>query len=1751
MSDDFAALLIGVPTYEDSGIADLPFIENDLAELEVALRDAGYHVTVNDCARTDAASIEQAVEFFLADALPDQHVLIFLSGHGVHNQAMDYLVPYGAHTRSYDFPSRCIPISFGPYIERSRCGNVLVVVDACREGISMNDMSVNVASWSKRKVERVGSRLLAYMYACSPAERARYTTVGTTTFSLFSRAFSEALNSDLTPVCDLAALESAVQEGVDALTSENQLPRQQIRVVSDATKSAFPIRRTNRAETEDVQPDHPWVVAAATHSAWSRVGGQPLATELRAAAISVTRTLARRHGGYAGGAAADPWRDETFALRMTEKSRWLVSSVLNPDKLSLTPAEALLLVVFPFARESLQAIQFTDSGALKPSELDHQESNPRRAAYEQFLSSQGRLVRRARHSKDHGDIPSSQAIGWWMYRKWLSRQLHAYDGPNVSRILADAIDTAAVPHEAIVRSILDPERLSRMLFRLRLAPTVDATADRRRDLNGSVLISPTTEYEQPLRESLLSYLLLICHRFAIDLDLLPEVVAEHVGITYPVLPGDVVKTISTAVWEPRGRTRVLHAKCSHPAIDLALRRYTQSLDAVLGVVEEAAGEVSSLVPLQDVPTHATADRVVPAPLPDGKRAYDSIGFRFRLDDERVQELLMGENLYGDPALAIRELYQNALDACRYRDARLRYLRATENRSTDWVGAIQIRQGVTEDGRPFIDCIDNGVGMGMRELTDVFSRAGVRFADLPDFAEEELDWSRVGINMHPNSRFGIGVLSYFMVADDFTVTTRHMDRSGRAGDALEVHIPGPGALFRVRNLGEVGPVGTRVRLHLRSEAIDLSAVDLLRKILWVSDFSVEVADATDSLTLAPGQLSQFAPIGGIDEDWTSRYTDISDFENDEDSAPYYVSGEGDPTPHFSRGGRRRASRVDVGVPGLVWWCDRGGALLADGIWSGLSLPGVIVNLTGAHAPQLTVDRRRILTYDKSALRQLLLKGVSGLVSANATVLTHEWLGQLSEVDILLADEIWSSLIQDPEKRWTVGGYEVSPGKTGFFAEDSVLFSTPGGPSGQSDPLKTGANSIGDLPEPVAAWRFQAWASSGYLDAISSYNPTNLLVGRPSDRLLWTMTPKARQPAQGGWEGIPANVKRGLAYGARIPVAHLAHCALRTGYPLGQLIDRVRDIGLELEPAVRIPDHAMPGDDVILSVDLDRAEPWIWTITEVPLGHIVAAAIATGLGVPHVVDRLQSYGCAVPSVAHLPAVISLQDTVLLSQDWNGRAPWRDLSRPVDRRGLALAALRLGGDVASVIIRMARLGLILEDGVGVDLHVEDEDKILASIDRDGMPPWVGAEVSVGHVANLSARLRLAPARVSSRLSYLGFDCPEDHLILKTTSLDLKLLSRSGDGRPPWYSQYDRVGVGHIMEVARSTGATPSHLCLRARAWGLQVPEQDPQLSWDDVPILAQAYAPEGEDNVPQKAPRWLAQNQSVPLGHIAYVAQKFDHPPPYVARRLGVLGFRLNNSAVIPHRFTEDDLALLSLNATGFAPWIGWSREIPWGHIVSLSLQWDRPISDIAGRLMAFGFKVPNGATRDIRARNEDLVLLSTNFDGKAPWAAFGATVPYSFVYLARLRALLEPAVIEERLRAYQIGIEAPTGTKRDIRGEDAAWLSQHLNDLQLAMQDRELPLEVLFGAASARDWSLGEAIEFFRSFGVRTPGIAKADVRPRLEDVALVRLAYPFGRYMGLFRASRGAGREVSTTARRLSQLGLPVPAPLDSLFGPVS
>ncbi len=382
------------------------------------------------------------------------------------------------------------------------------------------------------------------------------------------------------------------------------------------------------------------------------------------------------------------------------------------------------------------------------------------------------------------------------------------------------------------------------------------------------------------------------------------------------------------------------------------------------------------------------DRTAPGPSTyaeglEGDKRLASLG-RFTLPEDSIRELLMGTQLYQDSGLAVRELYQNALDACRYRSARREYLSRTNGLSDLWQGRIEFTQGVDEQGRAFLDCVDNGIGMGEEELRTSFSRVGLRFPELPEFREEKAQWEACEppVQMYPNSRFGIGVMSYFMLADEIDVTTCRMDPQGFPGPELKMTVPSPGQPARITRVRAQGTIpGTRVRLFLRDERNAPSCVDVLEKVLGIAEYTTTARHGDRSASWQPHELwpRKKAP----------RHHNVID-----------VRG-----------------RVVHTLAGQVVWCESGGALLADGLLVQPSvrhgvfansrrrnaLHGVVINLTGSPTPPaLSVDRKQIVGDVSHEAESLVTRASRELVTTQRDFVTHHWLESMARQSPRLAE-----------------------------------------------------------------------------------------------------------------------------------------------------------------------------------------------------------------------------------------------------------------------------------------------------------------------------------------------------------------------------------------------------------------------------------------------------------------------------------------------------------------------------------------------------------------------------------------------------------------------------------------------------------------------------------------------------------------------------------------------------------------------------
>lgn len=142
-------------------------------------------------------------------------------------------------------------------------------------------------------------------------------------------------------------------------------------------------------------------------------------------------------------------------------------------------------------------------------------------------------------------------------------------------------------------------------------------------------------------------------------------------------------------------------------------------------------------------------------------------FEFTLDQARILDLLTGHTLYNDISVVLRELVQNSIDAIR--------LQAVD--SGESPGAIHI---LWDSKSRALVVEDTGTGMSQRTIEDHLLKVGSSLYQDPEFQKAHPTFS-------PISRFGIGVLSTFMIADEVEIVTCHpADEQARHLTLRSVH-----------------------------------------------------------------------------------------------------------------------------------------------------------------------------------------------------------------------------------------------------------------------------------------------------------------------------------------------------------------------------------------------------------------------------------------------------------------------------------------------------------------------------------------------------------------------------------------------------------------------------------------------------------------------------------------------------------------------------------------------------------------------------------------------------------------------------------------------------------------------------------------------------------------------------------------------------------------------------------------------------
>lgn len=332
--------------------------------------------------------------------------------------------------------------------------------------------------------------------------------------------------------------------------------------------------------------------------------------------------------------------------------------------------------------------------------------------------------------------------------------------------------------------------------------------------------------------------------------------------------------------------------------------------------------------------------------PEGYRPVD---LKFTVDSSAALQLFTGNRLYSDKRTFLRELVQNAIDACHLR----------KMVDEDYVPEITF---AFNENISTVTIRDNGIGMDRQWLEKYFLQIGISFYQSDEIRRINRD-TRIDVNFI--SQFGIGFLSSFLVADKIVIRTRKPSRRG-----LMITITSLRDYFDVRSLEDGVPAGTEVTLHLKPSRINycrsLEFMGYLKTHIRFLKIPIRLTDENKQTTLIGQERFAYArdPKRGVD------FVAPLDFESSEGCLLLKAKKH---TTYIQA--------VDSAHGGIAIFQDGIFVTQLDSLLPEGARQNVIgrINLLGRERCELSMDRNRIF-WTEDQLRTIKKRIRHGLVTA---------------------------------------------------------------------------------------------------------------------------------------------------------------------------------------------------------------------------------------------------------------------------------------------------------------------------------------------------------------------------------------------------------------------------------------------------------------------------------------------------------------------------------------------------------------------------------------------------------------------------------------------------------------------------------------------------------------------------------------------------------------------------------------------------
>jgi hypothetical protein len=258
----------------------------------------------------------------------------------------------------------------------------------------------------------------------------------------------------------------------------------------------------------------------------------------------------------------------------------------------------------------------------------------------------------------------------------------------------------------------------------------------------------------------------------------PKSVYEFLGLDKPK---NNIESVSRAEWQKHlssggftfqrnedTLTVLFKAAPKHPSVEIEIRNFLDIIEMELADCNELKRFCSKKWNEFKLPSSINRAGIVSTNFRSGK-------YHFSLSQDKILTLLTGEGLYNDRYIFLRELLQNSIDTSRHREFKEKI-----SNSHFTADEIEISYFTDADGYNWIRIDDYGMGMTEDIISNHLLKKGESYYNSDKFKLEKLLINQAFHNdFVPISRFGIGMLSCFIISDKIEISTKHVSEPGIA------------------------------------------------------------------------------------------------------------------------------------------------------------------------------------------------------------------------------------------------------------------------------------------------------------------------------------------------------------------------------------------------------------------------------------------------------------------------------------------------------------------------------------------------------------------------------------------------------------------------------------------------------------------------------------------------------------------------------------------------------------------------------------------------------------------------------------------------------------------------------------------------------------------------------------------------------------------------------------------------------------